>query len=815
MTYIVSPKRGFWKNVENIEQMNIADFDEQGMALHGVNRNLQRNIALFFDNLKVVHRRILMAMASMGVKPEKNHVKSAGVIGRTIEKYHPHGDAAAYEALVFMGQPWRNIMPLVDVKGIYGNAEGPDEYAAMRYVECRLSKFAWDCFFNIDGKHDWDLKTELVDMRTTFNGEDREPIYFPAKYPLFLMNWGSGMGYGLATSSPGFLPQEAMQAVIDLIRNPNAKIVLYPEDPMGCTIIGKKVFHKFVDHVFKDEDDDANTLKFRVRADYEVVNGMIRILNTPYEVNPSTVVKKIVSLKNDKKLDGIVDMEVELGVGKNPYLKAKDDSMNIVIEYAKGVDPHILMDRLYKLTDLEKGFSLNCVYVDMNKNVKFNLRDSILGWIKTRKKVMKRMYRVELTEKSRRNYVLDVLIDLFEKNQLDTVINLFKKHKRAEIAEILIKKYDISDYQAKRVSEMQLAHLSPDTHEGNLKEYKENKARIKELEDILQNNKIEDVIIRQMEEGIERYSRKRQSRVIEATNVDKEEQFFDIEVIHSGNVRKIKTGVSVELNNDESSLIDKYINAADTNKLFLFTNTGLVFNDLISNIRVSKDSSLGSIISKRYDGTKYNTIGSVVGKESTPNNIICVTKFGLVKNSKFSDYFISSQGSFGIKLAKNDELVSVLEFTPADIKNSKILIYTKSGKCGMFSVDDLTVTSRFTMGNIGIKLEDGDQVIGAELVKQSDEVMVTISQSGHIKKFSIENTFSNMKRGSFGVSVVSSGEDLYKIATVGPKISKLLLVSLQGTEEVILAELPSKTRLSSGDKILKAKRKNEIIFKEK
>jgi DNA gyrase subunit A len=808
MTYIIRPKKGFW-NIENIDEQNIAQFDEDGMALHGVNRNLQRNIALFFDNLKVVHRRILYAMATKGLKPTSNYSKSAGVIGRTIEQFHPHGDAAAYEALIFMGQPWRNIMTLVDVSGIYGNAENPDEYAQMRYVECRLNKFAWDCFFS-----EWDLKSDLVDMRPTFNGEDLEPIYLPAKYPLFLMNWGSGMGFGLSTSSPGFLPQVAMQAVIDLVLDPNAKLVMYPEDPMGCTIIGKKVFHKFVDHDMNNDDDES--LKFRVRSDYIIQDGMIRILNTPYEVNPATVAAKIKKLREEKKIDGIIEMEIDLMAGKIPQHKGKEDAMNIVIEYAKGIDPHILMDKLYKLTQLETTFSLNTVYVDMNRNVKYNLRESILNWIKTRKKVLKRMYRSDLTIKAKRNYILDALIDLFEKKQLDDVIELFKKKKRADIPEILISRYGVSDFQAKQISRLQLDQISPEAYAENVQERKVNKAKIQELQDILKTKgSLNKIIIEQMQEGISKYSRPRQSKIIEANFGDKEEAFFDIEVIHSGSIRKTKVGSTIELNNDESLLVDKHINVGDANKLFVFTNNGLVFSDNISNIKTSKDSSLGSIISKRYDSTKYNTIGSLVGKESSTANIICLTKLGLIKNSKLSDYFISSQGSYGIKLAKNDELVSVLEFSAAEIKNSKILIYTKSGKCGMFPVDDLTVTSRFTMGNIGIKLEDGDYVIGAELVKSSDEQMVTVSESGHIKKFSIENTFNNMKRGSYGVSVVSSGEDLYKIATVGPKITKLLLVSLQGTEEVVLADLPNKTRLSSGEKVLKAKRKNEIILKEK
>lgn len=805
MGYIVKPKKGFF-TIENIEEKNIAEFDEEGMSLHGINRNLQRNIAMFYDNLKVVHRRLLYAMATMGLRPNKHHSKAAGVIGRTIEKFHPHGDAAAYEALIFMGQPWRNIMTLVDIEGNYGNAENPNEYAQMRYVKCRLSSFAWDCYFS-----EWDLKSDLVDMRPTFSGDDLEPIYLPAKYPLFLMNWGSGMGYGLATSSPGFLPQDAMQAVIDLIKDPNAKIVLYPEDPMGCTIVGKKVFQKFTDFNFnKYKDDDL--LKFRVRSDYVVENGIIRILNTPYEVNPETVIKKIVNLKNKKKIDGIVDMEVELKPGKIPQLKSKSDTMNIIIEYSKGVDPHILMEKLYKLTQLETTFSLNCVYVDMNKNVKFNLRESILYWIKLRRKVLKRMYRAELTAKSKRNYVLDALIMLFDKNQIDTVINIFKKNKRSDVQEILIRKYGISDYQAEKISEMRFGDLSPDSYNDYVKEREENKKKIKQLQEILKNRKaLDNIIISQMEEGIKKYYRPRQSKIIEALDDDREEQFFDIEVLNTGHVRKIKHGSDVELNTEESSLVSKYENIGDSNKLFVFTNTGLVFSDSISKIRTSKDKSLGSIISKKYDPSKYNTVGSVIAKENTSNNVICITKFGLVKNSKLSDYFISSQGSYGIKLAKNDELVSVLEFTPNDIKNSKIMVYTKNGKCSIFQPND--VTSRFTMGSTGIKLEDGDYVIGADIVKSNDEYMVTISENGHVKKFSIENTFNNTKRGMPGIAIVSSGENLYRAVTVNSKITKLLLVSLQGIEEVNLADIQLKTRLSAGEKLLRARRRGEIILK--
>jgi DNA gyrase subunit A len=802
---------GLLGNPENIDEWDIGEFDEHYMAIQGINRNLQRNIPLFFDNLKVVHRRILFAMAQMGLWPNKPYVKCAGVIGRVIEKYHPHGDSAAYEALIFMRQPWRILMPLMDIRGNYGNAENSSEYAQMRYVEVRLSKFAQDCFFS-----EWDLKSDLVDKRPSFNGVDVEPIYLPAKYPLFLMNWGSGMGFGLATSSPGFLPQEAMQAVIDLVKDENANIVLYPEDPSGCTIYGKKVFKKFVDFNFDNKEKEG--LKFKVRSNYVVdKEGIIKVLNTPFEVNPTTVIEKIKELVNTGKLDGIINIEVKLKSGAIPQLGTKSDAIEMIIEYKKGFDPHILMDRLYKLTDLEYGFALNCVYVNGNGNIKFNLRDSILEWIKLRKKLIKRMKRLGLNDAAKRIYVLVALIDMFEKDRIDEVIQIIKKNKRSEVPEILVKRFEVSDYQAKNIGKMELFDLSQESYHDYIDEREKLKIKLVEDQKFLKDkDALDNMIIDQMKEGIKKYFRPRQSKILELQN-DADQEFYNIEVTDTGFIRKADPDKELQPipESMNTKLISRFLSISDLNKLFIFTDQGLVYSEAIKKIRTLGDQGLGDNIARKVKGNipPLNIVSVANGKENTTSTLLFVTRNGLIKTTKFDSYFVSSQGSIGIKLVKDDKLVKVIE-VPEKTKY-RAMIYTKLGKAVIFDIAEITQTSRTTIGSTGIKLMDNDEVIDMEIIKATDDYLISVTANGDIKKFSIDNTFSGMKRGSLGVSVIQSGEILSRLIAISPKVKEVVLESYEYVETINVDECKAKTRISNGDKVLRARRSfYEVITKK-
>jgi len=786
---------------ENIQEQEVGMFDEINMATHGMNRNLQRNIPFFFDNLKVVHRRILFVMAEMGLFPTNTggtFSKSAGVVGKTLEKFHPHSDSACYEALIYMRQPWRCLLPLVETKGNYGNAENPDEYAQMRYVECRLSEFARDCFFS-----EWDLRSDLVDKKVSYNGRDMEPLYLPAKYPLFLMSWGSGIGFGASTSSPGFLPQEAMQAVIDLIENENANIVLYPEDPLGCTILDKKVFKEFVDYDYESTDQ---ILKFRMRSDYIIRNGIIIIYNIPFEVKAVTIIEKIKKLVKENKIDGISDIETALKPGKIHQLKGKSDTVEIHIELKRGFDPHILMKKLYKVTDLQITFSLNCNYVNMNKNIKYNLRQSILSWIKVRRKVLKRMYRLDLNKSSKRIYVLQALIKLFEGNYIKEVIDIIRKNKRADTIELLIRKFGISDYQAQQISSMRLSDLSPDSYAEYMDEKKDLIKKIEDLQNILKNKKNIDTIIKsQMREGIKKYYRERQSKVIDIQEKDIEEYRHLICVTNTGFVKKLPVGeTNIGKITEESKLIYMEDNISSKNTIFAFTNIGRVYSELIEKITTTSKQGIGMNL---YSKTRNNTdgsslIASIVGNENSKANLLFVTRNGIVKQTKMESYFISSQNSIAIRLLQNDSLVTVLK---VDNPKDKLLIYTKKGNCILFNINEISITSRTTVGIQGIRIDKDDEVIGAHTVKQSDEYIITISNRGEVKKFSIESAFLNMKRGNNGISLISSRNEVlaYAIST-DRKDRSINFINNEGNvyEQINTKDIPTKTRISEGDKLL-------------
>jgi len=796
---------------ENIDNEDLGSFDEKHVATHAMNRNLQRDIPFFYDGLKTVQRRLLYSMALMGLWPDKkdhkkNMTKAAGVIGEVLTRFHPHGELSSYKALIYMRQPWRHLLPLIDFNGNYGTAKDPNSYAHMRYVSARLSEFAYDCFFDSD---EWDLKSDLVDRRVSFNGKDLEPIYLPAKYPLFLMGWSSGIGHGLSTSSPGFLPQDAMQTVITLIDNPDADFVLYPEDPLGCTILDKKVFKKFVDYTPTITDD--TNLTFRVRSNYSVTKDTIIVHNTPFEVNPVMIEKRIKELVIGGKLDGISDIEINLRPGTIPQLGEDGNTAEIIIDVKKGFDPHILMDKLYKVTELQVTFPLNCVYVMTDHNVKFNLRQSILTWINLRRRVLKRMFRLRLSDDSKRIYVLDALIKIFDKNGIETVIKIIKNNKRQEAINLLIKSFDISDYQANQIQNMRIRDLSPESYDDYVNERKKLMKKIDEVQEILKSKKgIDKLIKKQMEEGIQKYSRKRLSKVINLSDdsVDDESTHI-VAVTDTTFVKKLSTiddGLGKLPQDSKFIFMRKAVSNAA--KLFMFTPSGRVFSEFVHKIKLSSIEGVGMYFRRKMKTDDIQFTSAVAALTNTKSSLIFVTKRGGVKQTKTENYFATSQNSTATRLQDGDSLVSIIESTS---DKDRILIYTKNGKCGLFNVKDITLTSRTTVGVIGIRLEDGDEVIGACLVASNHSHFITVSIKGEFKRVSLETSLTSMRRGDLGVDIMARSEELNAVFSIDSKTKSIMILAGDELKEIDIETIPIRTRLSNGEKLINWLRGYQVV----
>jgi len=620
------------------------------------------------------------------------------------------------------------------------------------------------------------------------------------------MAWGSGLGYGIATASPGFLPQDAFNIVIQLMENPDKDIVLYPEDPLGCTIVGKKVFKTFVD--YDANDDKVDNLKFKVRSTYSVNGNMIIIHNTPYEVNPRSVYETIVKLVKENKIEGLQDMEVNLKKGNIPQLCNREDTAEIVIEFKRGYDPHIMMDKLYKLTALESTYPLNCVYVDTNKNVKYNLRESVLKWIGKRRKGLKRMYRLELNSHQKKLSVLEAIIMLFERNMIDKVIKIMKTSKRAECIELLIAQCHINDYQAKEISSMKLSDLSTDSYDDYKKEEVTLTEKSQALKVILSDKKNIDAIIkRQMEEGIKKYSRVRQSKIVELKTNDDDSTEHTICITDNGYIKKLPSNsATFGKLTDDGELISILAEVDSTDKVMLFGSDGKIYGDFVSKLPDSKMDGVG------YNMHRATNLAgaSAVNASDETTTIVCVTKNGFIKRSKSCDYFAAASSSWGLRLGKDDLLVSVFQSTK---KDDKVIIFTKGGKCILYGIDEINTTSRNTSGFNGMKLDPTDEVIGAKLVKSSDSHLITISSKGDLKKFSIETNLGSMKRGDAGIEVLSKNETLYNLATTGSKdiIMTIFTAKTPDGEEIQLADIPVKTRISNGDKLINARRGKELI----
>ena len=705
----------------------------------------------FRDGLKPVQRRVLYSMIELNNGPDKPHRKCARIVGDTMGKYHPHGDSSIYGALVNMAQEWSTRYPLVDGHGNFGSVDG-DGAAAMRYTEARLSKISMAMLS--------DINKDTVDFMPNFDETEKEPTVLPSRYPNLLVNGTTGIAVGMATNIPPHNLCEVIAAVVKIIDNQVEEdretdieelleIVKGPDFPTGGTILG----HAGIDEAYR-----TGRGKIRVRAVSEIEpmnNGKNRIVVTelPYMVNKARLIEKIAELVRDKKIDGITDLRDE----------SSREGMRICIELRRDVNPNVVLNLLYKHTQLQDTFGVIMLALVGNQPKVLNLYELLNYYLLHQKDVVTRRTRYDLNKAEERAHIVQGL--LIALDNIDEVIKIIRGSADVATAkQQLMERFALSEAQANAIVEMRLRALTGLERNKLEEEYKSLMELITELKAILADEKkLLGVIKEEILAISDKYGDDRRTSIgFDEYDISMEDMipvtntvitFTKLGYIKRMNVDNFKSqhrggkGIKGMETIDEDYIVEMMLTTSH-HYLMFFTNTGRVYRMKAYEIPECSRTARGTAIVNLLQLQPDEKITSMIAlKEYSENQyLFMATKNGIVKKTKITDYEnIRKTGLAAINLREDDRLIEV-KLTD---NNEDIILITKFGQCIRFHETDVRNTGRTSMGVIGMSLTDQDEVIAMQLASQGDSLMI-VSEKG-LGKCTLIDEFTPQNRGGKGV----------------------------------------------------------------
>ena len=757
------------------------------------------------DGLKPVQRRILYSMIELNNGPDKPHRKCARIVGDTMGKYHPHGDSSIYEAMVKLAQEWNTRYKLVDGHGNFGSVDG-DGAAAMRYTEARLSKISMEMLA--------DINKDTVDFAPNFDETEKEPMVLPSKFPNLLVNGTSGIAVGMATNIPPHNLREIINAVVKIIDNrvleereteleELLEIVKGPDFPTGAQILGTQGI---------EEAYRTGRGKIKVRAITNIEpmqNGKQRIVITelPYMVNKARLIEKIADLVKDKKIEGITEIRDE----------SDRTGMRVVIELKRDCNANVLLNQLYKHTQLQDTFGVIMLALVNNEPKVLNLYQMLYYYLEHQKEVVTRRTRYELNKAQERAHILQGLMVALD--HIDEVISIIRSSKNVQEAkDRLIQRFELTDAQAQAIVDMRLRALTGLEREKLESELRELMEKIKELEAILADGKI---LLRTIKEEllivVEKFGDERRTSI----GYDEEEIDFEdmikrettvIAMTKLGYIKRMtvnnfksqhRGGKGIKgMQTLEEDYIEDLVMTTTHHYVLFFTNKGRVYRlkayeipessrttrgtAIINLLQLQPDENITALITlKDYKGGRY---------------LFMTTKNGLVKKTDISEYQnIRKSGLTAINLREGDELIEV---KATDNKHDVILV-TKHGMCIRFKETDVRCTGRNSMGVIGMNLSEGDEVVGMQLDTQGKDLLI-VSENGMGKRTSMDE-FTPQHRGGKGVKCYKILEKTGNV--VGFKAvndeNEIMLITTQGI--IIRLEVDKISelgRITSGVKLI-------------
>ena len=710
------------------------------------------------DGLKPVQRRVLYSMIELNNGPDKPHRKCARIVGDTMGKYHPHGDSSIYGALVNLAQPWSTRYPLVDGHGNFGSVDG-DGAAAMRYTEARLSKISMEMLA--------DINKNTVNFAPNFDETEREPVVLPSRYPNLLVNGTTGIAVGMATNIPPHNLGEIVDAVKKIIDNyieedreteidEVMQIIKGPDFPTGSTILGTHGIN---------EAYRTGRGKLRVRAESEMeamANGKTRIVVTelPYMVNKARLIEKIADLVKEKKIDGITDLRDE----------SDRTGMRICIELRRDVNANIILNQLYKHTQLQDTFGVIMLALVDNEPKVLNLLQMLNYYLKHQEEVVTRRTEYELNKAEERAHILEGLIIALD--NIDEVIRIVRSSRTTQIAkEGLTERFGLSDTQSQAIVDMRIRALTGLEREKLELEYKDLMDKIIELKAILADKKLLLILIKDEITVIgNKYRDERRTRIgYDEYDMSMEDMIpLENTIIAMTNLGYVKRMTVDNFKNQhrggkgikgmqtlEEDYIEELLMTTTHHYLMFFTNKGKVYRLKAYEIPVASRTARGTAIINLLQLMPGEKITSVIAiKEYKEGNyLFMATKKGIVKKTEIIEYQnIRKNGLQSITLREDDELIEV-KFTDNE---KDIILVTKLGQCIRFNENNVRHTGRSSMGVIGMNLSDEDEVIGMQLNTQGESLLF-VSEKGMGKRTSMDE-FTKQHRGGKGVKCYKINE---------------------------------------------------------
>lgn len=710
------------------------------------------------DGLKPVHRRILYAMWNLGLKSGAKFRKSATVVGEVLGKYHPHGEAAVYDSLVRMAQDFSLRYPLIWGQGNFGSVDG-DSPAAMRYTEAKLTPIAEEMLF--------DLEKDTVDFVPNYDNSQKEPKVLPAKLPNLLLNGSMGIAVGMATNIPPHNLSEVCQALIYLIDNPEAttedlmKFIKGPDFPTGGIIFDKK-------QIKQAYATGKGGIVIRAKADiveYEAGKFQIVVTELPYQVNKAALLEKIANLVKEGRLEGIKDIRDE----------SDKEGLRVVIDLKKDSYPQKILNKLFKLTQLQDVFYVNSIALTEEIQPRLLTLKSILQeYIKHRQEVIRRRTEFDLRKAEERAHILKGL--KIAVDNINEVIKLIKSSKDKEEAKIrLIKRFKLTEIQAAAILEIrlhQLAHLEVKKIEDELKE----KLRlIKEYKIILSHpKKILAIIKEELTELDKKYGDERRTKVVShPVNEFKQEDLIPdepcvITLTRSGYIKRLSPEIFktqsrggkgvIGLSIKEEDEVEHLLTTTTHSSILFFTTSGRVFQLKAYDVPQSSRTAKGQAIVNFLQIQSGEKISAVLSLKELANQkfLIMVTEMGLVKKVKIDSFIqVRRSGLIAIKLKGEDKL----QWVKASSGKDEVILTTAQGKSIRFKEKDIRPMSRSAAGVRGIRLKKGDKVVGMDIIKNTSKkgYLLVVTENGFGKKTKI-SLYKVQKRGGTGIKTAKTNQ---------------------------------------------------------
>ena len=759
------------------------------------------------DGLKPVHRRILYSMSELGLAPEKGYRKCARIVGEVLGKYHPHGDTSVYDALVRMAQDFSMRYMLVDGHGNFGSVDG-DSAAAMRYTEAKMNKIAVEMLR--------DITKDTVDFIPNFDGEEKEPVVLPSRYPNLLVNGSSGIAVGMATNIPPHNLGEIIDGTIMLIDNPEVTIlelmtlIKGPDFPTGATIMGKAGIRAAY-------ETGKGRIIVRAKAEIEEENNRHKIIVTeiPYQVNKAKLIENIADLVKDKRIVGVSDLRDE----------SDREGMRIVIELKKDANPNVVLNLLYKHTKMQDTFGVIMLALVNNEPKILNLKQVLSHYIEFQKEVVTRRTVFELNKAEARAHILEGLRIALD--NIDEVISIIRSSKTTEIARnTLMERFGLSDKQSQAILEMRLRRLTGLERDKIEEEYAELMKQIEYLKSILASEeKLLSVIKEELNEIKRRYNDDRRTSIEKVMNeIDIEDLIQEEDVVvtltHSGYIKRISAdtysaqrrgGTGIQAMSTKEDDFVEHVNITSTHSdVLFFTNKGRVYKLRAYEIpdagRTAKGTNIINLIAIEQD-ERIETV-LTIGDDVSDGFLFMATKQGLVKKTHLSEFKnLRKNGLIAINLREGDELLKV-KVTRGD---AHIILVTQDGNAIRFNEKDVRPMGRSASGVRSINLRDNDIAVCMDIAVEGEDLLV-ISENGFGKRTPITE-YKVQRRGGTGLITYKLSEKTGKVvgATVCKLEDEIMLINTSGVAiRINVSDISVTSRSAMGVRLMRTSEEEKI-----